>query len=152
MATKIRLDQAYTAILTAYESYLKDAMLPGNLLSDVNTVIRADHTRPKPVTPAVWIFPQPAMQNQTFARKETWELPVQLTAIVKEKDPLIGYNKAFELSAKARSVILAKRDLGLDYVRDTLSKSFAYGKPSDNKLKNLHYHDAVVVTRFEVFE
>lgn len=152
MATRIRLDQAYNAILTNYHSMLTDAMLPGNLLSEVKTVIRADQKRPKPLTPAIWIFPHASIQNQSMSMKEDWNLPIQLTSIVREKDPIIGYNKAFELSAKARSVILENRGLGLNYVRDTVSKSFEPGKPPEANLKNLHSHNALLITRFEVLE
>lgn len=151
-----RLDEAFLAILTTYESKLNDARLSGGLLEDVNTIIRADQTRPKPLTPAVWIFPKPAMQTQKLSLTESWDLPVQLVAIVKEKDPLIGYNKAFMLASRARSVILETRNLGLGYVRDTLSQSFEPGSPVDinkqGKIKNLHANSATIVTRFEVRE
>lgn len=150
--SNVRLDEAYLAILTAYKSMLDDARVSGGLLEDVETIIRADQERPTPHTPAVWIFPKPAMENGSFNIKESWELPVQLTAIVREKDPLLGYNRAFTLAARSRSVILEDRGLGLDYVRDTLSKSFEPGQPPSGKLKNLHAHNAVVVTRFEVLE
>jgi hypothetical protein len=148
----LRLDEAFSGIITAYNSMLTDATAEDGLLADVETIIRADQSRPIPKPPSIWIFPHASIQNQSMSIKESWELPVQLVAIVKENDPIIGYNEAFRLSALARSVILQNRNLSLPYVRDTISKSFEPTTPPKGKSKNLHSHSSLLITRFEVME
>jgi hypothetical protein len=150
----VRLDEAIDGILTAYHQHLDNARESGGLLETmgVKTVIRADHRRPQPLTPAIWVFPNLAMQNQSMSIKEDWEIPIQLTAIIQEKDPIYGYNQAFKLAALARSVILQDRNLGLYYVRDTISKSFETGQPPESRHKNLHAHNSLMITRFNTLE
>lgn len=147
----IRFDEAYEEILYAYNKILTEATEQGGLLEGVKSIIRGDRSRPTPKAPAIWIFPQTSVQNQTMSIKEDWDLPIQLIAIVKNTDPVLGYYESFKLASKARSVILQNRKLGLKFVSDTISKSFS---PTDapNNRKNLYAHYSLLNTRFYVLE
>ncbi len=149
---KIRFDEAYEGIINAYYEIIKAGQLEGNLLENVKTVVRSDRTRPTPKPPAIWIFPLSSINNQTMSRMEDWTLPVQLIAVVKNNDPIIGYYESFKLASKARSVILKNRKLGLEYVRDTVSHSFEATDEGTNNRNNLYAHYALLWTNFNVYE
>lgn len=149
---RIRFDEAYEGIINAYNDCLEAAKVEGALLEDVKTVIRGDRTRPTPKPPAIWIFPMTSLNNQTMALSEDWTLPVQLIAVVKSNDPIKGYYESFKLASKARSVILKDRNLGLEYVRDTISNSFEATDEGTGNKSNLYAHYAILWTHFNVYE
>lgn len=147
----ISMADAFEDIVDAYDSILKAEIKTGGLLENVKTIVRGDRTRPNPTPPSIWIFPQTGLNNQTMSIKEDWELPVQLVAIVKDTDPIQGYYNSFKLAANARSAILKNRKLGVECVRDTVSKSFNATQAPNNR-KNLYAHFALLNTHFNVLE
>ena len=147
----MRLDQAYEAIMDAVANSL-DAARSG-LLDDVTAIIRGDRARPRPSTPSIWVFAEtltPSHAQTTI--QESWTLPVVLAAIVKSDTPEAGYRKASSLAARARSVVLADRVLGLrQLVQDTKSARFEPGGPWHQE-GNLYSAVAVVQVTFRINE
>lgn len=148
---KIEFEDAYEGVLNAYYNLLEAERKENGKLEDVKSIVRGDRSKPTPKPPTIWIFPVTSTNNQSFSRMEDWELPVQLIAITKNADPMEGYYESFKLAARARSVILKNRKLGLNYVRDTISKSFEPTSVPNNR-KNLYAHFALLFTHFNVLE
>ena len=127
----MRLDEAFENIITSIEKKLSEATAEGELLHGVESVVRGDRARPRPPTPAIWIFAEqanPAHEPTTI--RERWTLPVVLTAIYQADDPEEGYRRSSEFAAKARSVVLQDRSLGYrDFVQDTRSGRFEPSGP-----------------------
>lgn len=149
----MRLDEAFEAVVDAITNMLTAATTGVGLLSDVKAIIRGDRARPRPATPAVWVFAEaanPAHQPTTI--QESWTLPVVLAAIVKSEDPEEGYRLASSIAARARSVVLADRTLGLrQVVQDTRSGRFEPGGPWHQE-GNLYSAVAVVQVTFRIRE
>jgi len=127
----MRLDKAFDSIMTKIEEKLSEATADGELLDEVESVIRGDRARSNPLTPAIWIFAEQANpSHEPTTIREVWSLPVALTAIVQSDDPVEGYSKASELAAKARSAVLNSRTLDLrDFVQDVRSGRFEPSGP-----------------------
>ncbi len=129
----MRLDEAFDSIMTKIEEKLSEATAEGGLLHEVKSIVRGDRARQQPLTPAIWIFAEPA--NPTDAStsiREVFSLPVVLTAIAQSDDPVEGYSKSSELAAKARSVVLKDKKLVSELrgtVQDTRSGRFEPSGP-----------------------
>ncbi len=153
MPFRIRLDQAINQIIDAIVNSIEEEVRDGGLLEEVNTVIRGDKTRPKPETPSIFVFTDVARAEaspRTLA--EQWRLPVILVVTVKDNDPEEGYRLATELSAKARSVVLRDRSLGLRrIVQDTKSLRFEASSPH-NQQGALHGAAATIEVLFTILE
>ena len=153
MPHRIRLDQAINLILDAIVGAIEAEVTEGGLLEEVKTVIRGDKTRPKPEPPSVFVFTDVARAEaspRTLA--EQWRLPVILVVTVKDDDPEGGYRLATELTAKARSVVLRDRSLGLRrFVQDTKSLRFEAGGPNSQQ-GSLHGAAATVEVLFTILE
>lgn len=149
----MRLDEAFEAILNAVFEKLKAAQEEGELLEEVETVVRGDRARPRPMTPALWVFAEQANPTHTpTSMQESWELPLVLTPIYKTDIPEEGYEKASEMAAKARSVILKDRTLGLrEIVQDTRSGRFEPSGPWHSE-GQLYSAVAVVIVTFRIKE
>ena len=135
MPVKIRLDEAYEKIIEGIMDALQAANVEGGLLEEANSIVRGDRARPRPDTPAIWVFAEtanPETTPRTIA--ETWVLPVSLTAIWKSDDPLTGQQQSTKLAALARSVVIKDRTLGgLAFVQDTKSGRFEPSGPHHNE-------------------
>ena len=149
--TTILLETAIEAILDALVAAVTAATVPGQPLAAVREVVRGDRSRMPPESPAIWIVPEMAT-TATAARdggrgiSETWSLPVRLAAFVSSDDPLVGSRECVRLAARARTVILRDRQLGLAYVSDTTSTEFQAAGPTENRV--WHVAAATIVVRF----
>ena len=140
MPHRIRLDQAINQILDAVVGAIEAEVTEGGLLEEVKTVIRGDKTD---VARA---------QESPRTLAEQWRLPVILVVTVKDDDPEEGYRLATELTAKARSVVLRDRSLGLrQFVQDTKSLRFEAGGPNSQQ-GSLHGAAATVEVLFTILE
>jgi len=141
----MRLDEALEHILTTVESRLRTATEGDGLLSGVEEIVRGDRARPRPATPAVWIFAETANPDHgQSSLHEMWRIPIVLTPIVKSDNPTKGYSEATRLAARARSVILNDKQLGSpSLVRDIKSGRFECSAPWHND-GNLYSAVAVI--------
>lgn len=153
MPAKVNLDEAIEAIINSIVASLEGATAPGGLLEGVESVVRGDRSRPRPPVPSLWVFAETANpQHNPRAIAETWHLPIVITPIVKADEPEDGYKLATELAAKARSVILKDRSLGLrEYVQDTRSARFESSAPWHRR-DTLYSAVAAVEVRFTIIE
>lgn len=149
----MRLDEAIGQILDSIEEALTNATEEGELLEGVQSIVRGDRARPRPLTPAVWIFAETANPDYTrTSLHEIWTLPIVLTPIIQSEIPEEGYKEATKLAARARSVVLNDRLLGLpDVVRDCKSGRFEPSAPWHNEGK-LYSAVAVVTVIFLIKE
>ena len=120
---------ALKAEITLHESEDEEAAAP--LLEANLTIVRGDRSRPRPATPAIWVFPEAAsIEHNPRTLAETWRLPIALVSIWKDDDPEEGYKMASSLAARARSVVIRDRSLGKrSYVQDTRSGRFEASAP-----------------------
>ncbi len=145
----MRLNEAFEQVMEAVQATLeakKDEL-------EIATVIRGDRARPRPQTPAVWIFAENAQIDHTSTSiQEKWKLPIVLAAIVKDDNTEAGYTKASNLAALSRSALLKDRTLGLrSFVQDVRSSRFEPSGPWHND-GNLYCSVAVVDVIFLVRE
>lgn len=149
----MRLDEAFEAIIDSITNMLIAATGGGGLLEEVRAVVRGDRARPRPDVPAVWIFAETANpEHNPTTIQESWSLPVVLAAIVKSEEPEEGYRTASSLAARARSVVLKDRTLGLrQVVQDTRSGRFEPGGPWHRE-GNLYSAVAVLQVTFRIRE
>lgn len=153
----MRLDEAFEAIITAIVQELEEEKEKGSdgLLEELETIIRGDRARPRPATPALWVFAEQANpSHDTSAIQESWELPVVITPVCKSDDPEDGYRQATRLASRARSVVMRNRTLGLrPTVQDIKSGRFEPSAPwhSDDK-RSLFTAVSVVVVKFRIKE
>jgi hypothetical protein len=149
----MRLDEAFEAIIDSITNMLIAACGGGGLLEGVRAVVRGDRARPRPDVPAVWVFAEMVNpEHNPTTIQESWSLPVVLAAIVKSEDPEEGYRMASSLAARARSVVLKERTLGLrQVVQDTRSGRFEPGGPWHRE-GNLYSAVAVLQVTFRIRE
>ena len=147
------LSTALEEILDKVKELLEAAVGDGKSLAGIKEVIRGDRHRTKPDVPAIWIFADTAtVAHPPMALAEKWTVPIVLSAIVKENDVEKGYKGATEFAAKARSVILKDRTLGLrNFVQDTQSARFEASAPWLRQ-GSLFASNAVVNVIFTVLE
>lgn len=148
----MRLDEAFEAIINSVIGVLSAATVDG-LLVGVNTVVRGDRARPRPDVPAVWVFAENANpEHSPTTLQERWVMPIALVAIVKSDDTEEGYRGASSLAARARSVVLKDRTLGLRrLVQDTRSGRFEPSGPWHRE-GNLYSSVALVEVTFRILE
>lgn len=149
----MRLDEAFEAIIDSITNMLIVASGGGGLLEGVRAVVRGDRARPRPDVPAIWVFAEMVNpEHNPTTIQESWSLPVVLAAIVKSEDPEEGYRMASSLAARARSVVLKDRTLGLrQVVQDTRSGRFEPGGPWHRE-GNLYSAVAVLQVTFRIRE
>jgi len=129
------LDEAIDEIMEHIRQTIEDYTKPdenGDIyLEGVEAVVRGDRDRPRPKTPCIWVFPNPAeCTHQPRTLAETWNFPITIAAIVKDNDPLAGKKMSNKLAARARSVVIKDRGLGKrKYVQDTRSSRFEPSGP-----------------------
>jgi hypothetical protein len=156
MTTTILLEDAIEEIIDAMIAAIDDARQESDSdapLAAVQKVIRGNRTRPMPDLPAIWVVPQVAVNAQTSpGLAEVWTMPVTIAAMVKDDDPDDGSRLAARLAARARSVVLGGRRLGLDYVNDVVSTNLNPVAVHGNRNRNIHATDATVTVRFLVRE
>lgn len=145
----MKLNEAYAAVIDAIEV----AVVAAKEELGIEEVVRGDRARPRPPTPCVWIFSEPAMVDHSkTTNRERWKVPVILAAIVKEEEPEDGYANASDLAAQVRSKVLADRTLGIRaVVQDVQSNRFEPSAPWHNE-GNLYASVAVVDVIFLVKE
>lgn len=153
MPELIRLDEALEDIIDAVVDVLQKEVKEEGDLEGVETIVRGDRTRPAPRPPTIWVRCLDAIPNhERRSYAEMWALDVLLIAVVKSDDPEEGYRKATALAARARSVVLKDRSLGLrGFVQDVRSGRF---EPSGPDLQNdtLIAASAVVQVHFTILE
>ena len=149
----MRLDEAYDAIVDAIVAKLELAKEPGGLLEGTESIVRGDRARPRPPTPALWVFAETATpEHSPTTIQERWQLPVVLAAIFKTDDPELGYKEASRMAARARSVILKDRTLGLrPVVQDTRTSRYEPSGPWHNE-GQLYGAVAVLQVTFRIKE
>lgn len=157
MPDVIYLEDAIEAILDAIVGALDDAReesSPPSLdLSEIQTIVRGDRARPQPKMPALWVVPEPAVADHTtHGLAEAWTMPVTIAALVSSDDPEQGARDCVRLAARARTVVLRARRLGLAYVQDTVSTRMDAAARSSERNRNLHWADATISVRFKIWE
>ena len=145
----MRLDEALNGILEASADLLREAAVVKGLLEGVTTVVRGDRARPTPRPPSIWIYPEGATPNhRAMSIREEWDLSLILVAQVQNDNPDEGYQQVTALAAKARSVMLRDRTLGMpELVRDVKSGRFEPSGPWHRE-GNMFGAGAVVVVTF----
>lgn len=154
MPAKINLNEAIEEIITAVVNKLQAATVEGQPLEEVESVVRGDRARPRPPVPSLWVFAETAQpQHSPRTIAETWHLPIVITPVVKEsEEPEDGYKKATELAAKARSIVIKDRSLGLRaYVQDVRSGRFEPSAPWHRR-ETLYSAVAVILVIFTICE
>lgn len=131
MPELIKLEAALEGILDGIMDQLEAENGEEGELSDVNTFIRGDKTRPTPVPPTIWVRGLTATPDHTQrSYAEKWMADFIILAIVKKEDPEQGYKDANALAARARSIVLGDRTLGnRNYVQDVRSGQFEMSGP-----------------------
>ena len=124
MSSKPDLAEAIEQIIDKVEEELNTAV--GSSLSEVKTVARGEAVRPKPMPPIMWIYTDTArVSPDSTTLREVWEMPIMLVAVVQDsQDPKRGQALATKLAAKARTVIINDRKLGLSFVNYVESTAF----------------------------
>lgn len=119
--TQLRFDQALTQVVDTAHGRLTAALDPGGLLETATAVVKGDRARARPDPPYLWVTVGAGTATHARALHETWEVALMLAAFVRSEQPEDGWVEAFVLAARARSVVLADRTLGLGFVEDTQS-------------------------------
>lgn len=133
------LADAIIDIRNAIENTLRSEInVDGGILSDVKTLVIGNKTSQKPMTPALWVFFNPAIPlvNTTMLKCETWEMDIIIIGVVYNPVQDEGYLEANKLTAHAKKVLLADRTLGFGYgtfFNDIKSKSFDGNNPYFNQ-------------------
>lgn len=153
MVAEKKLYEAIEEIIDSIVAMINAETGTGKILEGIAEVVRGDRHKTKPDVPAIWIFADIAtITHPPMALAEKWTMPIILSAIVKEDDTETGYKKATEYAARARTVILKDRTLGLrEFVQDTQSSRF---EPSAPWLRqgNLFAANAVINVIFTILE
>lgn len=123
--TQIRLDEALTQIADAAHAALVAATEPGGLLEDITEVVKGRRARARPDPPYLWVAIGMGTATQPRALHESWEVALMLNAFVQSEEPQEGWLEALTYAARARSVALADRQLGLAFVEDVQSAELA---------------------------
>lgn len=123
MPTEIRLHEAYEAIVAACAATCDAARADGLLLDGIRSVTVGDKARTRPQPPYLWVAVGAAVQQEARAIHETWTVSVMLNVFVASESPEDGWMEAMTWAAKASSVVLTDRKLGLDYVTDVRRRS-----------------------------
>lgn len=153
MAAVTTLDQAIDDILTALQTALAGELGETRRLADVETIVIGERSRPRPDLPALWVFGDIAVANHiTAGIAETWELPVTLVSIVQSDEPESAYRQAASIAARARSVVLKDRRLGLDFVNDVVSTRFEPSRETSIDNRTIYSAAATVTVRFRIHE
>lgn len=153
MPVTVTLNQAVDQILTAIRDRLVAATAPGGLLEDAATVVLGDRERLRPTLPALWVAAQEATATgQTVGAQESWVLPVALVALVQSDSTEQAYRLAGSLAARARQEILAERQLGLPFVRDTASAGFRPAQERQVDSRRLYTAAATIRVQLTVYE
>lgn len=117
--TQIRLDAALSQVIDSIHTAVTDATGTGGLLDGIKAVVKGDRSRVRPDTPYLFVTTGGWRVMQGRALHHTYELPVLLTAFVLAEEPEDGWMDAQVWAARAQSVVLADRSLGLAFVEDT---------------------------------
>lgn len=159
MAKTVYLHEAIDEILDALKGQLEAATVTpvppaeAGLLADVATVVIGERSRPRPQMPALWVFGGVAVNTHvTAGLRETWELPVDLVAVVQGDDPEAAYRLATSVAARARTIALEDRRLDLAYVNDIVSTRFESSRQFNVDNRTIYSAAATVTVRFSVYE
>lgn len=121
--TQVQLATAIGGVVDAAVAACDSARSTGELLADATAVVRGRHARARPDAPYLWVVVSAATATHARALHEQWTAALMLAAFVHSQDPEDGWMDAMGLAARARSVVLRDRQLGLGYVEDTQSAS-----------------------------
>jgi hypothetical protein len=142
-------DGVVDGIVRAVEAWMTEG-LP---LSEVQAVVRGDRSRGVPPLPAIWVYPEKAnYESRTYGEPETWVMPVTLAALVRSDDPEAGGRACARLAAEARRAALVDRQLGLDYVVDTVPAAFDGAARSSERNRTLYWADSQIRVTLTVEE
>jgi len=155
MKQPVYLEDALEGIMGAVVSKLEDATATGELLDGVKKIVRGDRHDGVPPTPAIWVWAEPASNSHPpRSIQESWTMDIVLTPVVKAiKDSEFGRREATRLAARARTVVIRDRRLGLSYVQDTISDRFEASAPWHSDVKaGLFSAVAHIKITFNVYE
>ncbi len=152
----MRLDEALAEIHEAAETLLGNATAEDELLEGVNTIQlgeERDSTPPFPLVAIVLDAANCVDEATTHIIREVWTVPVNVVALYYTVlGPDTGYREATKIAARARSVLLADRNLGKPgVVHDARSLQFT---SSDWRYRDGLVYAAVatIQVRFRVTE
>ncbi len=145
---RLRLDEAIGQIEEAIAARIRDAEL-------FPSVVTGYFSRTVPQLPKVHVVAtlgEPSHRITTL--KECWTIEVMLIVVVKDDDPEHGYREARTLAAKARSIVIQGRVLGLpEIVRDVTSGRFEPSAPYfEYNQRSLYAAAAVVNVEMIIWE
>lgn len=115
---RLRLDEALDQIVAAATTRLDAATAAGELLEGVQGVVSGERARRRPDPPYVWVTIGGWEEDDRHAIHTKVTANVMVSAFVASETPEDGWLESMVLAARARSVLLADRELGLDWVKD----------------------------------
>ena len=142
---KVSLDEAIYLIEDRIEELLNLEKVEGGLLQEVNAISVDYKVKNKPKPPAVFITFGEAINTQSHGIREYWTLPVHIIAVTKSNDIREGRRHAVQLTARARSILLKCRNLGLKFVMDIQSNTFSREATEYETDTGLYYASEVTV-------
>lgn len=112
----ILLHEVLQQIIDTSVARLDAARALGGLLDGVNGIVSGDRTRRRPAEPYVWLTIVDVIEEQDRGIHTTPRIRLSAAALVADDDPETAWLESMLLAARARSVLLADRHLGLDFV------------------------------------
>lgn len=104
------LAQHIAQIMEAVEGILNDARADGQVLQDVQSVVRGDRIVAEQVkTPGLWIYPGADLIEPSGGAATIHNVELIVVAVVQGYDPRVGAEAATDLAARAYDVLLADR-------------------------------------------
>lgn len=142
---KVSLDEAINLIEDKVEELLNLEKVEGGLLQEVTEISIDYKVKNKPKPPAVFITFGEAINTQSHSIREYWTLPVHIIAVTKNNDIKEGRRQATQLTARARSILLKCRNLGLEFVMDIQSRSYSKEATEYETTTGLYYASEVTI-------
>lgn len=119
--SRIRLDDALEQVVDHCANVCTTATADGGLLDGIAEVVKGSRARRRPDPPYLWVTVGAATCTHATALHEQWEIALLFNAFVQSEDPEEGWLDAMLWASRARSVVLADRQLGLGFVEDSQS-------------------------------
>lgn len=137
----MRLSDARQQILAAARTRLGDGAEPGGLIEGVSKIVTGDRERARPKPPYLWLaIERMDADHRNHAIHERWVARLAVLGFVSAEDPEDGYEAATELVENGQELLLASRDLGLEFVTDVVSRDVM---PSNRDFSHGRRHGAV---------
>lgn len=119
----VYLDEAIEEIMQNVINTLQQGTVEGGLLFGVDKVVDGDHTTGSQKGTSLWVFIEsmPSSTDRGSIREE-WSMNLQIVCLVKSNNPQEGQRLSTKYAARARSVLIKDKRLGLGYVQGIKSK------------------------------